>query len=91
MQNRMTQSEFCEKLEMARSYMCCVINRKVVPSKKLARAIEKFTKGQVLADELILDAQKHMRDVEVAKLELKKKGKKKSRLKSGGPQTKRVK
>jgi DNA-binding transcriptional regulator YdaS (Cro superfamily) len=49
---RISLTEFSEQIGYARTYMSGVVNGKK-PGKKLAKAIEKATNGQVTVDELL--------------------------------------
>jgi len=51
--NRLTVKEFSEKLDYSRTHLSGVIHGKLSPSRKLARAIEKATSGQVTAEEMM--------------------------------------
>ncbi len=48
-----TISKFAEELLLDRSYMNSVVNQKVKPSKRLAKAIEIATQGKVTAQEML--------------------------------------
>ena len=50
---RMSVTEFSKMVDHSRNYISQIINGKHVPSKKLARAIERATDGEVKADELM--------------------------------------
>lgn len=47
LRNNIKQSEFATKLGVSRQYFNGIMNRKRVPSNKLARKIEELTKGNV--------------------------------------------
>lgn len=51
--NRLSVKKFSEILDSSRNYISQVVNERVVPSKKLARNIEKATNGQVTSKELL--------------------------------------
>lgn len=50
---RMSVTEFSKLVDHSRNYISQIVNGKHIPSKKLARAIEKATNGEVTAEELI--------------------------------------
>lgn len=48
-----TQRELARALSLHYRYLCGVVNGEYIPSRKLAKNIEIFTKGQVTATELL--------------------------------------
>lgn len=52
-ENRVTQKQLAEKLEISRMHICGYLHKRIRISKKLARHIERYTKGEVTFDELI--------------------------------------
>jgi transcriptional regulator with XRE-family HTH domain len=50
---RITNKEFAEKVNYDKSYIGDVANGKKKPGKKLAKAIEKATNGEVTVEELM--------------------------------------
>ena len=52
-QNNITVTEFAERIGYSRSQISNIINGASNPSKRLAKAIEKATNGEVSADELL--------------------------------------
>lgn len=55
---RMSVTEFSELVDHSRNYISQIVNGKYKPSKRLARAIEKMTNGEVTAQELMQDIPK---------------------------------
>lgn len=50
---RITVKDFAEKIDYSRTHMSEIVNMKRKPTKKLARAIEKATNGEVTVEELL--------------------------------------
>ena len=50
---RMSVKEFSEILDYSRTHLSAIVNETQKPSPKLARRIEKETKGEVKAEELL--------------------------------------
>lgn len=50
--NRISVKEFSKSVDYSRTHLSGVVNGKLKPSKKLARAIEKATQGEVSIEEL---------------------------------------
>lgn len=51
--NRLSVTEFSEKLEYSRTHLSAIIHGKLKPSKRLAKAIEKATNGDVTIQEVL--------------------------------------
>lgn len=51
--NRLSVVEFAQMLDYSRTHLSAVINGHLKPSRRLARAIERETNGEVTADELL--------------------------------------
>ena len=45
--------EFGTLVDCSRSYMSRVVHKKIIPSKRLAKSIERATDGEVTVDELL--------------------------------------
>lgn len=52
-EKRMSITEFSKLVDHSRNYISQIVNGKYIPSKKLARAIERATHGAVTSDELL--------------------------------------
>lgn len=50
---RVNVKEFSEKLEISRSYLSAIVNGKIIPSKKIARQIERATQGEVTVEDIL--------------------------------------
>jgi transcriptional regulator with XRE-family HTH domain len=50
---RMSVTEFSKLVDHSRNYISMIINGKHIPSKKLAKNIERITEGQVTIEELL--------------------------------------
>lgn len=50
---KMTIQEFSENIDYSRVHISGIVNEKLKPSRKLAKRIEKETKGEVKAEELL--------------------------------------
>jgi len=48
--NRMSVKQFSETLDYSRTHLSGIIHGKLKPSKRLAKAIEKATNGEVTAE-----------------------------------------
>ena len=57
---RKIHKEFSEELFISRNYLTLIVNQKVKPSKRLAKAIEIATQGKVTAEE-VLNPQKPLK------------------------------
>lgn len=51
--NKISVKEFSESLDYSRTHMSAIIHGRLKPSKRLAKAIEKATNGEVKAEELL--------------------------------------
>lgn len=54
---RINITEFSEKIEISRSYLSAIANGKLIPSRKIARQIERATEGEVTAKEILGEKQ----------------------------------
>ncbi len=51
--NRIPVTEFAESIGYTRNYINLIVNKRVVPSSRLALVIEKATDGEVTTSELL--------------------------------------
>jgi DNA-binding transcriptional regulator YdaS (Cro superfamily) len=51
--HRLSVKDFSEKLDYSRTHLSAIVHGKLKPSKRLARAIERETNGEVTVEELL--------------------------------------